>query len=277
MNVKLKNFLIYLKRKILNEVVLVDENSIKKPLASKSKYLELYEVAKKSFNSEVNNFENELGYKIGKDWIDNLALHTQICLKKSKLNYNHGKLLYALIRKYLAEYKKINNNDIFILETGTARGFSSICMAKAINDTIGINGRILTIDILPSTVPMYWNIIDDHEKKKTRLELLNKWPEELKIIRFVRGKTSNILSDTNIDRVNFAFLDADHEYNSVIDEYLFLKEKQRKGDLIFFDDATPKKFPGIVKALKEIEESGLYTIKYFNFSEERSYALATKV
>ena len=33
-------------------------------------------------------------------------------------------------------------------------------------------------------------------------------------------------------------------------------------DIIFFDDVTRKKFPGVVKALKEIEEQGFYNIEY---------------
>ena len=36
-----------------------------------------------------------------------------------------------------------------------------------------------------------------------------------------------------IERVNYAFLDAQHDYDSVIEEFNFIKQKQKKGDIIF--------------------------------------------
>ena len=278
MIIKLKKILIFLKRKILNEHILIDENSIKKPIASKTHNIKLFEEASNFVDPNVIELEKRLGHQISKKWIDDLALHTQICVKKSKINYNHGRILYSVLKNYLNGYKekKVDNN-ILILETGTARGFSAMCMAKALNDTPGIIGKIITIDLLPVDTPMYWNIIDDHEKKKTRNELLSQWPEELNKIKFIRGKTNTVLKNLKIKRVNFAFLDAEHDYNSVINEYLFLNNKQKKNDMIFFDDVTPKKFPGVVQALNQIKKEGYYSVEFLNFSTERSYALAKKL
>ena len=55
-------------------------------------------------------------------------------------------------------------DEITILETGTARGYSSICMSKALNDRKQ-KGKIFTIDILPNNKKMYWNCIEDHKGK----------------------------------------------------------------------------------------------------------------
>ena len=46
-------------------------------------------------------------------------------------------------------------------------------MSKAINDS-KINGKIITIDIIPNNKKFFWNCIDD-KSKKTRKELLNNW------------------------------------------------------------------------------------------------------
>ena len=86
MIIKLKKILIFLKRKILNENILIDENSIKKPIASRSKYLKLFEDASCEVDENVKEFEKKIGYEIDKIWLDELALHTQICVKKSKIN-----------------------------------------------------------------------------------------------------------------------------------------------------------------------------------------------
>ena len=82
MIIKLKKFFLYLKRIISNEYVLLDENSIKKPLASKSVYLKIFEEASKNKDVIITELEKKLGYSIEKKWLDDLALHTQVCIKK---------------------------------------------------------------------------------------------------------------------------------------------------------------------------------------------------
>ena len=226
MIIKLKKFFLYLKRIISNEYVLLDENSIKKPLASKSVYLKIFEEASKNKDVIITELEKKLGYSIEKKWLDDLALHTQVCIKKSKINYQHGMLLYSTLRNYLESQRKIG--FVNIVETGTARGFSAICLSKALNDTKNVAGVIHTIDILPNNKRMYWNIIDDNESKKTRKELLAKWPQELKNIKFIEGKTNTVLKNLSLTRVNYAFLDAEHNYKTVISEFNYLKNKQKK-------------------------------------------------
>ena len=105
--------------------------------------------------------------------------------KESYINYQHGILIYAFLRNYI---NKNQIEELYILETGTARGYSSICMSKAIIDSSS-KGIINTIDYLPSNKKMYWNCIKDFEGKHTRFELLKDWEEELSNIKFVEGKS----------------------------------------------------------------------------------------
>src|SRR3546814_8877197 len=65
-----------------------------------------------------------------------------------------------------------------IFETGTARGFSALCMARALQDA-GAGGYVVTVDQLPHDRPMLWNCIDDHEGPRTRAQLLSDYPELL--------------------------------------------------------------------------------------------------
>ena len=137
-----------------------------------------------------------------------MCLITQTCIKKSDLNYNHGRILYSLLSRYIESNreKKIN---ITILETGTARGFSAICMSKALNDR-NSNGKIITLDCISHNQKIYWNSITDFEGKKDRSELLQKWSNELSNIIFLQGWNLDILSKIGVERINFAFLDAQH-------------------------------------------------------------------
>tara|TARA_B100001559_G_C16457558_1_gene602361 strand:- start:598 stop:1401 length:804 start_codon:yes stop_codon:yes gene_type:complete len=244
----------------------------KGPFGDKDDYLKIYKEAKEKKFPNVEKECKNLGVQVNKPFFDNLALVTQVVKKDSEINYQHGILLYAFLKNYI---KKLEIKKVFVLETGTARGFSAICMSKAINES-GCNGEVITIDYLPSDKKIFWNCIKDFEGKHTRYELLSKWEKELDNITFLTGKTKNVLSKLNTDRVNFAFLDACHTYKEVIKEYNLVSKWQLKGDIIIFDDVTPSLFPGVVEALNIIEKSKDYKIKYFEIAKDRKIAIAEK-
>ena len=123
--------------------------------------------------SDIDNYERELGFEIDRTWLAELALHTQVVVKASEICYEHGRILYSCLSDYISR-SQAEQERIAIVETGTARGFSSLCMAKALADA-DCQGVILTFDVLPHNVPMIWNCIDDLDKAKTRSELLTPW------------------------------------------------------------------------------------------------------
>ena len=90
-----------------------------------------HELANLNLESYVSYYPFDNEYNIPNDFIFDLAFKTVVVHKRSKITLNHGKLLYSELKKYI-----INNNNKFIniIETGTARGYSAICMAKALND-----------------------------------------------------------------------------------------------------------------------------------------------
>ncbi len=242
--------------------------------ASKEEYLKIWETAKSKKYQLIDNFEEKTGFKIDENWYHKLALHTQVVVKKSDIVYVHGRLLYASLRKYIEDN---NIKNINIIETGTARGFSALCMAKALDDS-KVSGKIITFDVLPHNHKMYWNCIDDNEGKKTRQELLKTYRNLTeKYIWFHQGNTKTELPKLQTDRIHFAFLDSAHEYYYLMDEFLNIKDKQQKGDIIFFDDYTPKIFPGVVKAVDEICEKYNYTKEVIIISEQRAYVVAEKL
>ena len=142
---------------------------------------------------DLEKLEEKNGFIIDKDWLNALAFQTQIVVKKSKLNYAHGRVLYTVLSSYLATLKQDNRN-INIIETGTARGFSALCMAKALNDS-NFEGTICTVDVLPHHNKIFWNCAADHLKgKQTRQELLSDWAELVdRYIIFIQGYNRYIL------------------------------------------------------------------------------------
>ena len=101
----------------------------------------------------------------------------------------HGRVLYSALCHYI---KKLNHS-ISIIEAGTSKGFSSLCMAKALSD-LKI-GSIHTIDILPINKKVFWNSISDFEVKNED-QLLNKWSDlKDKYIKFYEGFSKKILKE----------------------------------------------------------------------------------
>jgi len=242
----------------------------------KSLYLSIHKKAQTNISNEVTNFENLTGYKIDSTYLSNLSLHTQVVIKKTPINLNHGRVLYTMLRKYIDNNKyKFQDAGICIIETGTARGFSSICMSKALIDS-KMSGKIFTIDIIPHNTKMYWNVIDDFEGKKSRNELISYWAEEIKKINFIHGKSKIILKNLSNDRVNFAFLDSSHEFEIINLEFEIIYKKQQKGDILVFDDYSPNKYNGVVKVVDYVVKKNIYKVNFININDNRMLAICEK-
>ena len=77
----------------------------KKPLKTKQHYLDLHKKALKNQNPKVAKYENQLGFSLDNEWFNDVSLVTQTCIKNSPLNFNHGKILYTLVSKYIQDHK----------------------------------------------------------------------------------------------------------------------------------------------------------------------------
>lgn len=207
-------------------------------------------------------------------FVDELALATQVVPKDEELDWSHGFLLYAALTSYLA--RTGSTRQVTILETGTARGFSAVCMAKALRDA-GRAGTILTVDVLHAERPIFWNSIADAEGPKTRLELLGPWSDLVEDhIVSLRADVAVALEQIGLARIHFAFLDAEHTFDAVQRELAFVATHQEAGDVIVCDDYTPREFPEIVRAVDELATSGTYALEPFVSSEDRGYAYMQK-
>lgn len=242
------------------------------PKASAEEYKRLFQAARNAEYPQIDTLELETGFAINRDWLDELALHTQITIKKSDLAYPHGRVVYSLFRKYIADHP---GEFITAIETGTARGFSALCLVKALHDA-GAQGRLITLDVLPHQHKIYWNCIDDSEGRKTRAELLQPWSELLDYVVFLQGDSLLQLPRIGVDRINFAFIDAQHTKTNVMLEFGAVSKLQNKGDMIVFDDVTPGTFDGVVEAVNEIEAGGDYTVRRLTASKQRAYAWGTR-
>ena len=244
-----------------------------KPYADEATYLALHQKACAAVYPEIDGFEAETGYTVDRDWLNALALHTQCVIKKNPLNYGHGRILYAAARKY---FSTTPDQPVCIFETGTARGYSSIVMSRAMEDA-GIEGHIVTLDRLPHHRAFIWNSIDDLEGPKTRAEILSPWEPLCRRITFVEGQIRDLLETIGMSRIGMAFLDATHEKQDVLEEFEFVAARQKAGDIVVFDDVTPSQFPGVAAAVEEIGQRGTYDIQHICASDFRAYAIGRRI
>lgn len=244
--------------------------------ASHDTYMTLWEEERSRAYPEIDSYEQETGYTIEKDWLDKLALHTQIVVKNSPLCYQHGRILYAALSDYLNKKTEPSKKNITIYETGTARGFSSVVMASALAKRNAC-GKILTFDVLPHNIPMYWNCIDDCERQKSRAEILKPWRELVEnYVLFFEGDSFINLQAVQTERVHFAFLDGAHSYRDVAFEFKTVAARQKQGDVIIFDDYNSKQFPGLVRALDEGCDALGYDKRILRTGSDRAYVITTK-
>ncbi len=238
---------------------------------SRERFLELAARARERRNEPLlAALRERFGHLPDTDFVDELALVTQVVPKDEELDWSHGFLLYAALTSYLEASN--SERPVTILETGTARGFSAVCMAKALRDA-GRAGTILTVDVLHAERAILWNSISDADRPKTRLQLLEPWSELVEDhVVFLRADVAVALEQIGVSRIHFAFLDAEHTYDAVRRELAFVAAHQRSGDVIVCDDYTPREFPEIVRAVDELAATGTYSLERFVSSDDRGYA-----
>jgi len=244
----------------------------KTPQASREEYLHRFDIGGLNRSKAVYDFESLMGFAVDLDWLDSLALQTQVVIKKSPLDWNHGRVLYTVLRSYLSTFER---EQFTYLETGTARGFSAVVAARACLDS-SRSGNLITIDTLPHETSIMWNCIADHEGPQSRRQLISKWVDECELITFVQSRSSDFIVSHFLPQISFAFLDGAHDSKTVTTEFEYVAERQVAGDVVVFDDVTPSKFPGICQVVESIRRDGKYTVKTLESSDNRGYAVCTR-
>src|SRR5688572_20772364 len=74
--------------------------------------------------------ERRMGYAIDKRLLEGDAKILACPVKRNPPNWQHGRLIYAVLRKYL----ETQSDPVTLFDCGTAKGFSALCMALALTD-----------------------------------------------------------------------------------------------------------------------------------------------
>lgn len=180
----------------------------------------------------VDALEAAAGYALDRARLEAAAQVLACPVKKSPPNWQHGRVLYALTLQWLTANESQSCN---VLDVGTAKGFSALCLKWALDDG-GSDGSVTSVDVIDPHARVSRKTIAEVDGLLTLAETLKPWPEA-KDIRFVQSTGIDWLK-THPERIHIAFVDGSHDGMTVLNEGRMLAGKQEEGDLAIFDDVN---------------------------------------
>jgi len=163
-----------------------------------------------------------------------------------------------------------SEGEVLLLDIGTAKGFSALCMLWALLDSRPhVTGRVVSLDVIDPQARVRRNTIAEVDGYKTLAEILKPWPEASQI-EFIQSTGVHWLSE-HFDHITFAFIDGKHKYDQVRLEAQLISQRQLHEDYILFDDVH---IEGVFKAATELKDYEMAA--HVKLLPEREYYLCYK-
>lgn len=227
-------------------------------------YAEAFDAESVKVYPAVDAIEARTGYAIAPARLLPAARILACPLKIHAPNWQHGRVIYALLRERLAGF----TGRALLLDIGTAKGFSALCAQLALDDA-GVSGTVVSVDVINPTSRELRNTVAELDQPKTLTELLAPWPEA-SAIRFLKSTGIDWLRGYT-GRIEYAFVDGKHDASTVKTEALLLAGRQQAGDLAIFDDMQ---LPELRAAVMGV--SAAYAIEFVSILPHRAYAIARR-
>ena len=212
----------------------------------------------------VDAFEQRCGYALKRSRLEDAARVLACPIKSNPPNWQHGRVIYAAARAYLQGV----DGRVRILDIGTAKGFSALCLQWALIDS-GRHGLVTSLDVIDPRARAIRKTVAEVDGPLTLAEILAPWPESAQI-QFVRSTGVQWLED-HPERVHVAFVDGKHDGYVVLQEGRLLASQQMSGDLVIFDDVH---LPGVSVGVSAL--SCEYHLEYMEVLPYRHYAIGVR-
>lgn len=212
----------------------------------------------------VDAYEARCGFAVPTHRLRRAAEVLACPVKVHAPNWQHGRVLYAAARQYLAHA----SGPVTMLDIGTAKGFSALCLLWAARDA-DVDARIVSVDVIDphSTEPR--NTVAELDGPVTLYDILKPWPESRDIV-FLQSTGIEWL-ERHGKRVHVAFVDGKHTGSIVRKEGVLLAQRQMTGDLAIFDDVH---IPDVSVAVNSLHHD--YRLEYLEVLPHRHYAIGVR-
>lgn len=236
-----------------------------KLLASPAEYAAAFDTERARVYPVVDRFEGDAGCALSRDRLEAAARILACPVKDHGANWQHGRILYAAARRYLASR---SGEPVLLLDIGTAKGFSALCLQWALDESSAV-GAVVSVDVLDPMGTERRNSVLECDGPKTLAQFLEPWTEAQRIT-FLKSTGLEWLK-RHPARVNLAFIDGKHTGAVVYEEGRLLGARQEPGDLAIFDDLQ---IDGVAAAVKQL--TSLYTVQELRISAQRGYAIGVR-
>jgi predicted O-methyltransferase YrrM len=231
-------------------------------------YQDAFELERRQVYPVVDAFEARMGYALAKDRYEAAASVLACPVKRNPPNWQHGRIVYAAVRRYLV----LASSPVTLLDIGTAKGYSALCLQWALlgMGEGGIVGQVHSVDVIDPTVRAVRNTVAEVDGLKTLAETLAPWPEA-QAISFECKTGLRWLSEHRTERVHVAFIDGKHTGPVVLSEGELLATMQQPGDLAIFDDVHLEEVGSAVRILGKH-----YDTEVIQVMPKRAYAVGVR-
>lgn len=238
-------------------------------------YAEIFEKERQQEYPAVDAFEQRMGYAIDRTRLEAAARVLSCPFKAAAPNWQHGRVIYAAVRRYLAGLGP-DPDFVNALDVGTAKGFSALCARWALNDSgvDGGDGRVISVDVMDPHGRVRRNTPAECDGLKTLAEIMSPWDEASDIgMCFLKSTGVEFLQSRPLhERFNVAFIDGKHSTDAVSQEWRLLSKLQQPGDVAIFDDVQMEP---VSRGLKGADAA--YTFERLSLGHvNRTYAIGVR-
>lgn len=212
----------------------------------------------------IDKVEAECGFALDRTKLEAAAQVLACPVKAQPPNWQHGRVIYAETRRYLSRV----SGPVNIIDIGTAKGFSALCLRWAADDA-GVDATITSVDVIDPQARIARNTVADCLGLRTLAETLEPWPEANRIAFWQQYGTDLLAKETS--RIHVAFIDGKHKYEVVKQEGRLLARRQKSGDVAMFDDAQ---IEGVDRAVRELQP--LYALRRIAAHAHRKYWIGVR-
>lgn len=227
-------------------------------------YVRVFERERLERYPVIDAIEARTGFAIERDRLEAAARVLACPIKDHPPSWQHGRVLYSVARQYLASKREL----VTLLDIGTAKGFSALCLQWALTDSDAL-GAVVSVDVLNPDDRVRRNTVAEVDGLKTLHETLAPWSEAT-AITFLRSTGLDWLT-RHPARVHLCFVDGKHSGAIVHQEGQLLGVRQEPGDIVIFDDLQ---IPGVALAVKELR--ALYDVEVIKLNFERTYGIGVR-